>query len=228
MLEAGNGEEALRILEETAPEIVICDVLLPGRMNGFDITEHIKNDLSTSHIPVIMLTALNSQDQKILGLEKGADIYITKPFAFRELKAHIKSLIQLRESLKEKFRDYAFWAERELEISNNDETFIQRLIRIVETNMSDPAFDVNALSEAVNMSQTRLYRKLKSLTGMTIKEFIQGLRIRRAAALLLSREDKNISEIAYEIGFNDPNYFGKVFKSVYGMSPSEYIRKNSR
>jgi len=228
MLEAGNGEEALRILEETAPEIVICDVLLPGRMNGFDITEHIKNDLSTSHIPVIMLTALNSQDQKILGLEKGADIYITKPFAFRELKAHIKSLIQLRESLKEKFRDYAFWAERELEISNNDETFIQRLIRIVETNMSDPAFDVNALSEAVNMSQTRLYRKVKSLTGMTIKEFIQGLRIRRAAALLLSREDKNISEIAYEIGFNDPNYFGKVFKSVYGMSPSEYIRKNSR
>ena len=93
--------------------------------------------------------------------------------------------------------------------------------------MSDPSFDVNALSKAVNMSQTRLYRKLKALTGMTIKEFIQGLRIRKAAALLLSREDKNISEIAYEIGFNDPNYFGKVFKAVYGMSPSEYIKKNS-
>ncbi len=227
VLEAETGEEALKIIDEANPEIVICDVLLPGEMNGFDITEHIKNDLSTSHIPIIMLTALNSQDQKILGLEKGADIYITKPFAFRELKAHIRSLMQLRESLKQKFRDYAFWAERELEISNNDETFIQRMIRIVETNMSDPNFDVNALSEAVNMSQTRLYRKLKSLTGMTIKEFIQGLRIRKAAALLLSREDKNISEIAYEIGFNDPNYFGKVFKSVYGMSPSEYIKKNN-
>ena len=227
VLEAETGEEALKLIEESNPEIVICDVLLPGEMNGFDITEHIKKNLETSHIPVIMLTALNSQDQKILGLEKGADIYITKPFVFRELKAHVKSLIQLRESFKKKFRDYTFWAERELEISSNDETFIQRVIRIVETNMSDPSFDVNALSEAVNMSQTRLYRKLKSLTGMTIKEFIQGLRIRKAAALLLSREDKNISEIAYEIGFNDPNYFGKVFKAMYGMSPSEYIKKNS-
>ncbi len=227
VLEAETGEEALKIIEESNPEIVICDVLLPGEMNGFDITEHLKNNLETSHIPVIMLTALNSQDQKILGLEKGADIYLTKPFAFRELKAHVKSLMQLRESFKKKFRDYTFWAERELEITSSDETFIQRVIRLVETNMSDPSFDVNALSEAVNMSQTRLYRKLKSLTGMTIKEFIQGLRIRKAAALLLSREDKNISEIAYEIGFNDPNYFGKVFKAMYGMSPSEYVKKHS-
>ncbi len=225
VLEAGTGEEAMKIIEEANPEIIICDVLLPGKLNGIDIVEQVKNDLNTSHIPVIMLTALSSKDQKILGLEKGADVYITKPFFLRELKAHVNSLMQLRESLKKKFRDYTFWTDRELEITDQDETFIQRIIRIVETNMSDPTFDVNALCGAVSMSQTRLYRKLKALTGMTIKEFIQGLRLRKAAVLLLKSENKNISEIAYEVGFNDPNYFGKVFKSHYGMSPSEYIKK---
>ncbi len=225
ILEAGTGEEALRIIEDDNPEVIICDVLLPGKLNGFDVVEQVKNNLNTSHIPVIVLTALSSKDQKILGLEKGADVYITKPFSLRELTAHVKSLIQLRESLKKKFRDYTFWADRELEIKDQDESFIQKVIRIVETNISDPSFDVNALCDTFNMSQTRLYRKLKALTGMTIKEFIQGLRLRKAAILLLNLEDKNISEIAYEVGFNDPNYFGKVFKAHYGMSPSEYIKK---
>jgi len=224
ILEAGTGEEALRIIENDNPEVIICDVLLPGKLNGFDIVEQVKSNLNTSHIPVIVLTALTSKDQKILGLEKGADVYITKPFSLRELIAHVKSLIQLRESLKKKFRDYTFWTERELEINDQDESFIQKIIRIVETNISDPSFDVNTLCETVSMSQTRLYRKLKALTGMTIKEFIQGLRLRKAAILLLNSEDKNISEIAYEVGFNDPNYFGKVFKTHYGMSPSEYIK----
>ena len=221
---AETGEQALKMLDEFDPEIIISDVLLPGEINGFDFVKQIKTNLTTSHIPVIMLTALDSTDQKILGLEKGADIYMTKPFSLRELKAHIKGLIQSRITLKKKFQEQAFINSRELDISDQDETFIQKTIRIIEAGMSDPQFDVAVLCDAMNMSQTKLYRKLKALTDMTITDFIRGLRLRRAASLLLET-DRNVSEIAYEVGFNDPNYFGKCFKTQFGLSPSEFLKE---
>ena len=220
-----NGEQALSMLDEFDPEVIICDVLLPGEINGFDFVERIKADFASSHIPVIMLTALDSIDQKVLGLEKGADIYMTKPFSLRELKAHIHSLIQSRITLKKKFREQAFLNSRELEISDKDESFIQKAIRIIEGSMSDPEFSVLLLCDAMSMSQTKLYRKLKALTDMTITDFIRGLRMRRASALILET-DKNISEIAYEVGFNDPNYFGKCFKLQFGMSPSRFVKEH--
>lgn len=213
------------MLDEFDPEVIICDVLLPGEINGFDFVEQIKANFASSHIPVIMLTALDSIDQKILGLEKGADIYMTKPFSLRELKAHIHGLIQSRITLKKKFREQAFLNSRELEISDKDESFIQKAIRIIEGGMSDPEFSVLLLCDAMSMSQTKLYRKLKALTDMTITDFIRGLRMRRASALILET-DKNISEIAYEVGFNDPNYFGKCFKLQFGMSPSKFVKEH--
>ncbi len=197
--------------------------MLPGDLNGFALTEHIKSDLSTSHIPVILLTALSGADQKIIGLEKGADVYLTKPFRLRELKAHLKSLLQSREAIKKRFREHAFMGKRELKISDQDKVFIQKIIQIIETNMSNPEFAVPALCESINMSHNKLYRKIKNLTDMTIKDFIQGVKLKTAAHLLVE-SDKNISEIAYEVGFSDPNYFGKCFKSQFGKSPSDFIK----
>ncbi|MDT8430424.1 MAG: two-component regulator propeller domain-containing protein [Bacteroidales bacterium] len=223
---AGSGEEAQQLLEEFDPEVIICDVLLPGKLNGFEFTEQLKSNLATSHIPVIMLTALDSLDQKIMGLEKGADIYMTKPFSLRELKAHINGALQLRIALKQKFREQSFFNVTDLEISEKDESFIQKTIRIIEEGMVDPNFNIASLCDTMHMSQTKLYRKIKALTDMTITDFIRGLRLRKAAAMLLETE-KNVSEIAYEVGFNDPNYFGKCFKAQYGYSPSEYIRENT-
>ncbi len=221
--EATTGEEALEILKDINPEITISDVMLPGELNGFALTEFIKSDLSTSHIPVILLTALSGEDQKIIGLEKGADVYLTKPFRLRELKAHLKSLMQSREAIKKKFREHAFLGKRELKISDQDKVFIQKIIQIIETNLSNPDFAVPALCEAVNMSHNKLYRKIKNLTDMTIKDFIQGVKLKTAAQLLVESE-KNISEVAYEVGFSDPNYFGKCFKSQFGKSPSDFIK----
>lgn len=223
---AGSGEEAQQLLEEFDPEVIICDVLLPGKLNGFEFTEQLKSNLVTSHIPVIMLTALDSLDQKIMGLEKGADIYMTKPFSLRELKAHINGALHLRSALKQKFREQSFFNVADLEISEKDESFIQKTIRIIEEGMADPNFNIASLCDTMNMSQTKLYRKIKALTDMTITDFIRGLRLRKASALLLESE-KNVSEIAYEVGFNDPNYFGKCFKAQYGYSPSEFIREHT-
>lgn len=224
--EATTGEEALKILKEINPEITISDVMLPGEVNGFALTEYIKSDLSTSHIPVILLTALSGQNQKIIGLEKGADVYLTKPFRLRELKAQVKSLLQSREAIKKRFREHAFMGKRELKISDQDKLFIQKIIQIIETNLSNPEFAVPALCEAVSMSHNKLYRKIKNLTDMTIKDFIQGVKLKTAAQLLVESE-KNISEVAYEVGFSDPNYFGKCFKAQFGKSPSDFIKSKS-
>ena len=149
---------------------------------------------------------------------------MTKPFSLRELQAHIQSVIQSRITLKKKFREQAFFHGRELEITDKDETFIQKTIRIIEAGMSDPNFNVSYLCDAMNMSQTKLYRKVKALTDMTITDFIRGLRLRKASGLMIET-DKNVSEIAYEVGFNDPNYFGKCFKAQFGQSPSEFIKE---
>ncbi|MEN8155846.1 MAG: two-component regulator propeller domain-containing protein [Bacteroidota bacterium] len=224
---AESGEQALNMLEEADPDVIISDVMLTGEINGFDFTEKIKDDLSSSHIPVIMLTALDSVDQKVLGIEKGADIYMTKPFSIRELKAYVDQLVQSRATLKKKFRDQAFLVSDELKVSDLDESFIHKTIRIIESNMLDPEFNVPLLCEAMNMSQTKLYRKLKALTDMTITDFIREIRMRRAAALI-RETDKNISEIAYAVGFNDPNYFRKCFKAQYKVSPSNFAREHKQ
>ncbi|MEN8157335.1 MAG: two-component regulator propeller domain-containing protein [Bacteroidota bacterium] len=224
VMEAESVPEARKLMEGLEPEVIVCDVMLPGELNGFDFVEQVKTDINTSHIPVILLTALDSEDQKILGLEKGADIYMTKPFSMRELRVQIQNTLHLRQVLKNKFREQAFLQTRDLEITDQDETFLQKTLRIIEAGMSDPQFNVSSLCETMNMSQTKLYRKIKALTDMTITDFIRGLRLRKASLLLLNT-DKNISEIAYEVGFNDPNYFGKCFRAEFGKSPSEFAKE---
>lgn len=220
-----NAEHALEIVENDNPALVICDVMLTGELTGFDFTERFKSNFTSSHIPVILLTALDNVDNKILGIEKGADKYMTKPFSMRELKASVRSLIESRISLRKTFREQGFIHSDKLKISDKDESFIQAVIRIIEENMSNPEFSASSLSDGMGISQTKLYRKLKGLTDMTITDFIRELRMRKAINMIIDTE-KNISEIAYEVGFNDPNYFGKCFKAHSGMSPSQFVKQH--
>ncbi len=221
ILESDNGVGGWEIAKEQIPDIIISDVTMPG-MDGMELCAKLKNDESTSHIPVIMLTALAASMHQISGLEAGADIYLTKPFSIQVLELSVKNVIASREALKEKFSKQVMLMPRRVEIQSPDEKFLNKLMQLVADHMEDPDFNVTALVTYIGMSQTVLYKKIKALTDMSITDFIKSQRLKRAAQLL--QENKmNISEVAYSVGFNDRKYFSKEFKKQFGKAPTEYI-----
>lgn len=228
ILEAENGKEGWEQILGQVPDLVVSDIMMPT-MNGIELCRNLKLDPRTSHIPIILLTARASDEQKLEGFEIGADDYITKPFSFDILLVRIKNLIA-KASLRQKAyqKQFEFQAS-ELAISSLDEKLMQKAHELVEKNISNADFSVEELSREIGMSRVYLYKKLLSLTGKTPIEFIRVIRLQRAAQLL-EKSQLTISEIAYQVGFNDPRYFTKYFKIQFDTLPSQYLahkRKNN-
>jgi AraC-like DNA-binding protein len=181
----------------------------------------IRNDPKTSHIPLILLTARNSEDQKIEGFETGANDYITKPFSFEILQSRIKNLIAQRENIQKQFNKHMDIKGSDIQVTSHDEKLIQKAIEMVEQNLVNKDFSVEEMSRLLGMSRVLLYKKLLAITGKTPIEFIRTIRLQRAAQLL-EKSQFTVSEIAYQVGFNNPKYFAKYFKEQYNMLPSSY------
>jgi DNA-binding response OmpR family regulator/two-component sensor histidine kinase len=221
--EAENGEEGWELALKTIPDIIISDILMP-KLNGYDFCKKVKNDERTSHIPVLLLTAMHSKEHELKGLTTGADDYITKPFDLSVLQAKIENILSIRESLKERYTSTVVLEPTNVVLSSPDERFLKKAIDVIETNISDGSLDIESFSRKVGISRMQLYRKLHALTNMTVKEFIRHIRLKRAAQLL-EQQTLNVSEIAYQVGFNDLSHFRKCFKQEFGMSATEYISK---
>ncbi len=224
VLEAENGESGITVAQTKPVDLIISDVMMP-KMDGLEFCNIIKSDLSTSHIPVILLTARSSTKAQRNGFDRGADVYITKPFDADLLKIQVQNLLNSRQLLINKFRKNILLEPKELELESPDEIFLKKVMSIVEENLSESSFMTSTLIEKVHMSQSVLYRKLKVLTGQSISEFIRTIRLKRASQLLL-KTDMGIAEIAYEVGFNDLKYFRRCFKKVFEVSPSQFRKSH--
>ncbi|HEX9251771.1 MAG TPA: ATP-binding protein [Ignavibacteriaceae bacterium] len=223
VIEAIDGEDGLTKAIENIPDLIISDVLMP-KLNGYEFCEKLKNDEMISHIPVILLTSKAETNSRIIGLETGADDYLTKPFNSAELLLRIKNLIDQRKKLREKFSREITLEPKEIAVTSIDQKFLTRVLEIVEKNVSNENFSAEDFAENVGMSKTHLNRKLNALTDTSANEFIRTYRLKKAARLL-SGKSGNISEIAYEVGFSNPSYFAESFKKLFGYSPSEYLQK---
>jgi DNA-binding response OmpR family regulator len=223
VLEAHNGQEGLQLAIEHVPDLVISDWMMP-KMDGVELCRQLKTMEATSHIPFILLTAKATIESKLTGLETGADEYITKPFHTEELLVRVKNLIEGRKKLRERYsRESTFLPAS---VSSVDEKFIQKVLTIMEANISNADFDVKVFGREIGMSSMQLHRKLTALTNQSPGEFIRIFRLKRAA-LLLSNNYGNISEIAFSVGFNSLTYFTKCFKDQYGKTPSDYLAHQS-
>ena len=223
VMEAESGETGFWEACNSLPDLVITDVMM-NPVNGIEFCYNLKRDERTSHIPVIMLTALAGSPEKIKGLETGADDYISKPFNTRELLARIDNLVNQRKKLRQLFSSSMNIEPGAISVTSADEKFLNRLISFIEENINNPELDIDFLLHNIAMSRSQLHRKIKALTGQPITGFIRIIRIKRAAQLM-EKKFGNVSEIMYAVGFNNLSYFTKSFRSVYNMTPSEYMAK---
>jgi DNA-binding response OmpR family regulator len=221
VLQAENGIEGFNLAAETMPDLIVSDVMMPV-MDGVSLSDRLKNDERTSHIPIILLTARADSESKITGLETGADAYLTKPFEMKELKVRIHHLIKGREKLREKFSRTFGFLPSESAVSSIDEKFLGKAMDILKENLMNTDFNVEIFSREIGMSRTNLHRKLKALTDCSATEFITLFRLKKAVSLL-EQKAGNVAEVAYAVGFNSQGYFTKCFKKHYGCSPSEYF-----
>jgi signal transduction histidine kinase/ligand-binding sensor domain-containing protein/DNA-binding response OmpR family regulator len=218
--EARNGDEGWRQTLAVQPDLVVSDVMMPG-INGMELCRKIKNDERVSHIPVILLTARSAEEQKLEGIQMGADDYITKPFNFEILESRIRNLIEQREKSQKVFRKTLDVKASELDITPLDQKFIQNAIRCVEKNVSSPDFSVEHLGRELGISRAYLYKKIVALTGKSPLEFMRTIRLQHAAQLL-EKSQLTVAEVAYQVGFNNPKYFTKYFKEEFNVLPSHY------
>jgi DNA-binding response OmpR family regulator len=222
VIESINGQDAWEKSLNIVPDIIVADIMMPI-MDGFELCRKIKKDERTSHIPVIILTALTSKEKQITGIDEGADDYVTKPFDISLLKAKIDNILSIRKALRERFNKELLLKPKDLALTSPDEKFLKKVIIVIEKNMSNAEFDIDDFAHLMNVSRTQLYRKISALTDMSAKEFVRDIRLKRASQLIL--QDKfSINEVALEVGFNDINYFRKCFKEKFGKSATEYLK----
>ncbi len=230
VLEASDGKEGLEVAKREVPDLVICDVMMPV-MDGLEFTEQLKTHTATSHIPVIMLTAKNLEEQRAEGYEHGADSYITKPFSSKVLLARVENLLKQRKLLKSRYQNIiqdtsvssfvdATEKQAEPQMKSRDKQFIKQLHDIIQHHLSDTDFSVEDIGKEIGLSRVQLYRKVKAMTGSSVVDLIRKARLSKARRLLESRS-MSISEVAYDVGFSSPSYFTKCFKDEYGMLPGE-------
>ena len=221
---ARNGAEGIQQAIEHIPDIIISDVMMPKK-DGFEVCAALKQDERTSHIPIILLTAKATHEAKIQGLRFGADAYLTKPFQKDELLIRLEKLVEIRRQLQAHYSDQEtskkVKALQAFSPLNTEDLFLQKLHDIVHSQLDNYEFKPNDLAKAALLSPTQLYRKLKALTGKTPSQFIRSIRLKKGKELLLN-SDRNISEIAYDVGFADPNYFSRMFQKEFGKSPREF------
>jgi DNA-binding response OmpR family regulator len=226
VFEAVNGKEGWQKALALHPQLIVSDISMP-EMDGIELCKKIKADKRTSHIPVILLTALTGEEDQLKGLKTGANDYITKPFNFELLNAKITNLLALNSILKNTYTKRINAQTAEIEIESNDEKLLKTVLLYIENNLTNPKLSVEELSKHVGMSRSSLYGKLLELTGQTPVEFIRSVKLDKAV-ILLEKSDMHIAQIAYSVGFSSPNYFAKAFKAKYNMQPSEYIVKSRK
>ena len=219
---ASNGKEGYELAVEGMPDIVISDIMMPG-MDGLQFCSKLKNNIVTSHIPVVLLTAKSSPENQIQGYESGADAYIPKPFAVDHLLATVNSLIENRMRLRERFSNSKFPVSMPVK-NTADDKFMQKSIDAVNRNIAEVEFGVSELGKELGISRVHLHRKLKAIADISPNEFIRNIRLQKAGELLLQQE-YTISEVCYKVGFNSPAYFSSCFKSYFKVSPTEFIGK---
>lgn len=228
VIQATNGKEAWELALKNMPDIVVSDVMMPV-MDGYELCNNLKTDLKTSHIPVILLTAKSNDESKIKGYETGADSYLSKPFNPRMLISRIQNLLTSRQKLRDMFSAKFLAVEPSgidtsvLE-SSSDKAFIEKIAILIETNLLTSELSAPFLAESMNMSQNQLYRKVVALTNLSIIEFINTVRLKKSAQMLV-KSGLNITEVAYSCGFKDPAYFSRMFKKQFDLSPTEYVLK---
>ena len=215
-----DGNAGLERAYSYDADLIICDVLMPG-LSGFEVTRKLKSDFNTSHIPIILLTALNAPESHLEGVESGADAYITKPFSTKLLLARVFKLIEQRDKLREKFSSDLSMVRPVICTTDKDKEFTDKLTRIVEEQLENPDFTVDDFASMMALGRTIFYRKVKGVTGYAPKEYLRVMRMKKAAELLL-KTDVTVAEVAYQVGINDPFYFSKCFKAQFGVSPSAY------
>ncbi|MBQ3658050.1 MAG: response regulator [Bacteroidales bacterium] len=223
---AVNGKLGLETIKQTLPDIVITDIMMP-ELDGIELTKIIKNDLETCHIPVIMLTAKGTEQQRIEGLETGADSYIPKPFNPKHVLVRVEKLLELRKALKEKFSSEISFEAEQTAVTVPDRDLLKKVTSVIKTRLSDPQLSVETLSEEVGLSRGHLQRKLKNLTGQNPNEFIRIIRLKQAAEILIEK-DVTVSEVADMVGFSSQSYFSTAFTKQFNISPSQYVENNRK
>jgi len=220
---ATNGLEALNVLKKEEIQVVVCDVMLPV-MDGFDFCRIVKSTLEYSHVPVILLTAKNTLQSRIEGLELGADAYIEKPFDVEHLMVQIANLITNRNKLRKYFVQSPVAHIKSIAHTLSDENFLNKLSEAILNNLDDEHLDIDKLAKLMNTSRTSLFRKINSISDLTPTELINVTRLKKAAQLLTETNYK-IFEISYMVGFNSQTSFGRSFFKQFGMAPTEYQKK---
>jgi DNA-binding response OmpR family regulator len=223
VIEAANGKEGWQKTLSHHPQLIVSDISMP-EMDGIALIKKLKSDKRTSHIPVILLTAMTGQEQQMEGLETGANDYITKPFSIEVLNAKIKNLLHLKSTMQSTYSKQIKVTTPEVAIESQDGKLLTDIVSYLENNLTNPQLSVEHLSRQLGISRGTLYSKLLELTGQTPVEYISLFRLNKAVALM-EKSNMTISEIAYQVGFTTPNYFAKSFKSKFNMLPSEFIAK---
>ena len=220
IVEAGDSHAALQQAFDIVPDLIITDIVIPGK-DGIDLTNILKSDIRTSHIPIILLTAKTAIDQQIKGMKNKADVYITKPFNVKFLEETIKSLLTNRAKLKEHYTGELPINLKSQTVSKLDRKFIHEFMSIVESNIDNEAFSVEDICKNIGISRVQLYRKVKALLDINVNDYILNTRLQKAKYLLLN-EEMTIGEVAYKVGFSTPAYFSTVFKSKFGVTPKAF------
>jgi DNA-binding response OmpR family regulator len=220
VLEASNGREGIDTAKKIIPDLIITDIIMPEK-DGYELCHVLKNDINTSHIPIIMLTVKASDENMLEGLEAGADDYITKPFNTKILCARIKNLIDIRTQLQQNMKREMTLQPVQMSVSKIDREFLKNLHAVINKNMSDPEFNVEELCRKLYMGRTTLYRKLHALSGETPADFIRSYRLKKGAELI-KQKSGTVLEVSFAVGFSSSSYFAKCFKEKFHQLPSEY------
>lgn len=218
---AKNGQKALSKIKKHHPDLIISDVMMP-ELDGIGLLKKVRANAKISHIPLMLLTACSSDEDRLAGLQEGADAYLAKPFLLKELDHHIRNILRHREHMRQKFGQHLQLPSDTGQLSSHDDKLLKKIHRFVEENMNDPKLNVEYLGQEVGLSRVHLYRKMKALTGLAPADFIRSFRLRQAAQLLSSGRYK-VAEVAYHVGYQDVNYFSKSFRKEHGRSPTEWM-----
>ncbi len=225
VLTAQNGQEALEQAFQNIPDILISDVMMPG-LNGLELCRQLKSDIRTSHIPVVLLSARTAHVFQVEGLETGADDYITKPFDERMLNIKVRNLIQSRRTLRKRYAKEVTLMPKDIAINQGDESFLDKVIELVESNITNENLKVEWLAKEMGMSHSVLYKKVQALTDLSVVEFVRSIKLKKAA-ILLSQTSDAVNIISTSVGFSDAKYFSKSFQNYFGDTPSSFRKKNN-
>ena len=223
--EAVDGREGFERAKNCVPDLIISDVMMP-EMNGYDLCKSLREDNNTSHIPIILLTAVSSIESQIKGVEYGADVYVTKPFNLKLLDVNIQRMLENNEQLKRRYSADIYATTREIAKNNKDSEFMEQVIALVEENLIEENFSIEDLCITIGMGRSSLYKKIKSITGQSPVEFVRSLRLKKAAKILVT-EDVSISEAMFRVEIQSNSYFTKAFKTQFNVTPTEFIQQNN-